>query len=81
MALALEYIKTVKDSREYYSFWQRRYYSYNINSEKHLLQKLEYLHENPVRQGLIEDPAEYKWSSASWYLSNKSVGVKIDPGM
>ncbi|MFZ1527276.1 MAG: hypothetical protein WAT19_00870 [Ferruginibacter sp.] len=41
-----------------------------------LLQKLEYIHLNPVRAGLCKYPEEYKYSSAAFYLNgNDPFGI------
>ena len=61
-------------------FWQRRYYDFNIRSDVKLKEKLEYMHNNPVRKGLSDSPENYKWSSAQWYVLKRSVGVRIDSG-
>jgi len=75
----LNYLKRARDGEEVVSFWQRRYYDFNLFSEEKLLEKLNYMHNNPVRKGLVEQASDYQWSSAQWYNQGKSVGVKIDP--
>ena len=57
--------------------WQARYYLFNIFSEKKLSEKLDYMHLNPVRRGLVIRAVDWKWSSARWYLQGKSVGIRI----
>ena len=57
--------------------WQARYYCFNIYSEKKLLEKLDYMHNNPVKSGFVQTPHEWKFSSSGHYMLNKSVGVKI----
>lgn len=52
-----------------YQFWERNPLSIEIWSEKVLIQKLKYIHENPVRSGLCRFPEEYKYSSALLYLT------------
>jgi hypothetical protein len=37
-------------------FWQPRYYDFNVWSEKKRIEKLRYIHRNPVRRGLVENP-------------------------
>jgi hypothetical protein len=44
--------------------WQRSFHSLPIDGEKMWLQKLEYIHHNPVRRGLCEAPQDFAWSSA-----------------
>jgi putative transposase len=40
-------------------FWQRRYYDFNVYSEKKLREKLDYMHMNPVREKLVRHPREW----------------------
>jgi len=54
-----------------YQFWERNPLSIEIWSEKVLLQKLNYMHENPVRAGLCKKPKDYKYSSALFYKFGK----------
>jgi putative transposase len=44
-------------------FWQPRYYDFNVHSEKKRLEKLHYIHQNPVERGLVEKPQDWLWSS------------------
>jgi len=61
--------------------WQSRYYSFNIFSMKKLKEKIDYMHENPVRAGLVLHSEDWAYSSARHYLSGKSVGLPIEaPG-
>jgi putative transposase len=46
-----------------YHFWQAGFYDFNIYSEKKLLEKLEYMHNNPVKVGLVLSPSDYEWLS------------------
>src|SRR5580704_446638 len=45
------------------SFWQKRYYDRNVRDAREFSNKLRYVHRNPVKRGLVDDPAEWKWSS------------------
>ena len=58
-------------------FWQAKYYAFEIYERAKLEEKLQYMHENPVRAGLVDHPTDWKWSSARWYLQRKSCGVPI----
>lgn len=51
--------------------------TFQIDSRQKLEEKLTYMHMNPVRAGLVEKPADWKWSSARWYEHQQSVGVPI----
>jgi putative transposase len=57
--------------------WQAKYYAFNLYSRRKLEEKLGYMHENPVRAGLVTCPCEWRWSSARYYELGKSVGVKV----
>lgn len=49
------------------SFWQRSFRSFVLTSEDGFLQKVRYIHDNPVRSGLVESAPEYRWSSARMF--------------
>jgi putative transposase len=40
-------------------FWNERYYDFNVYSEKKRVEKLRYMHRNPVKRGLCERPEEW----------------------
>ena len=62
----LEQGKVSKTDREY-QIWKREPLSIELSSEKVFLQKLEYIHYNPVKAGICIFPEEYYFSSASFY--------------
>jgi putative transposase len=64
-------------SEEY--VWERRYYDFNIRSRKKRIEKLRYIHRNPVRRELVERPEDWKWSSYRDYagLGRGTVNVTI----
>jgi putative transposase len=47
-----------------YSLWQQEKNVFSIYSEAVFMQKVNYIHLNPVRAGLVERAIEYRWSSA-----------------
>jgi putative transposase len=57
--------------------WQAGYYDFNIYSERKLLEKLNYMHRNPVEAGLVERAADWPWSSARHHEQGRSVGVPV----
>jgi putative transposase len=59
-------------------FWQPRYYDFNVWHESKLTEKLDYVHQNPVRRGLVARPEDWKWSSAPHYSTGKECGVEIE---
>jgi putative transposase len=59
-------------------FWQARYYDFNVWTEKKRIEKLRYIHRNPVARGLVESPDQWRWSSFRWYLCGEAGPVKIN---
>jgi putative transposase len=57
--------------------WQSRYDRVAIQSESAFRQKLEYIHRNPVKAGLVAAPDQWVWSSAAAYLSAEPVPIPI----
>ncbi len=49
-------------------FWKERYHATPLYDEDSFLQKLDYIHANPVRRGLSARPEEYPYSSARFYF-------------
>jgi REP element-mobilizing transposase RayT len=47
-----------------YSVWEHHPNAFQINGEDTLMQKVNYIHENPVRAGLVERAEDYRFSSA-----------------
>jgi len=64
-----EFFVNAKDRK--YQFWERNPLSIEIWSEKVFLEKLKYIHENPVRAGICKWPDDYKYSSALFYKFGK----------
>jgi putative transposase len=60
------------------SFWQKRYYDRNVRDEREFAVKLRYLHRNPVKRGLIKEPADWKWSSFRHYALREVGIVEIE---
>ncbi len=67
------------DSNGHSHFWQRGGgYDRNIVTESELFEKVEYIHQNPVRRGLVKRSTDWPWSSARWYAGDRSGPVTID---
>jgi putative transposase len=43
--------------------WQRRFYDFVVFSEKKRIEKLRYMHRNPVKRRLVLEPQQWAWSS------------------
>jgi putative transposase len=59
--------------------WQKRFYDFNACTEKKRVEKLRYMHRNPVKRGLVLSPEEWEWSSFLTYLNGDKGLVEIDP--
>ena len=61
-------------------FWQTGGgYDRNVFTEQQLLQKIAYIHQNPVRRRLVERPGDWQWSSVGHYEQEGSYeGPTID---
>lgn len=60
--------------------WQDDYWDSNVYTEPFLRQKLNYMHCNPVRAGLVNDPSEYPYSSYRNYVLGDETLIEIDMG-
>ena len=59
-------------------FWQRRYYDFNVWTEEKRVEKLRYMHRNPVKRGLVERPEEWPWSTFRHYATGETDAVEIE---
>jgi REP-associated tyrosine transposase len=48
------------------TIWQKSFYDFGIYSEEKFRQKLGYIHANPVRKGIVDDPVDYRFSSMNF---------------
>jgi putative transposase len=62
------------------SFWQARFYDFNVWSEKKRFEKLRYLHRNPVKRGLVESEEQWRWSSYRHYFLGEAGLVRVNVG-
>ena len=80
---SLEKLRHEEWKREHhYSLWQKEKNVFSVFSEAVFMQKVNYIHNNPVRAGLVERPVEYHWSSARiWQrqeLEDEPLRVDVD---
>jgi putative transposase len=59
-------------------FWMPRFYDFNVWTEKKRIEKLRYIHRNPVARGLVASPEQWPWTSFRWYSSGEVGPVKIN---
>jgi putative transposase len=82
LAVALQALKQAVSRRlgsgDGEAFWQARYYDFNVFSESKRIEKLRYMHRNPVKRGLAQQPGEWRWSSFCHYLYGEEGNVEIE---
>ncbi|MBD3749971.1 MAG: transposase [Sphingobacteriales bacterium] len=59
----------VEETERKYRFWQRDALAVLMDSKEKVIQKIDYIHHNPLQEkwGLAKTPESYKWSSANFY--------------
>ncbi|NOY99672.1 MAG: transposase [Chloroflexi bacterium] len=61
-----------------YQVWQEGSHPEAIFSLKFAQQKLDYIHENPARAGLVSDPVDWPYSSVRAYWLGETVYPTVD---
>ena len=61
-----------------FQFWKQDYHPIELDSPAKTKDRLDYLHENPVRSGLVWEPWHYKYSSAIDYYTNEHGFLEIE---
>jgi putative transposase len=59
-------------------FWQARYYDFNVRTPEKRVEKLKYIHRNPVHRGLVDKPEDWPWSSYRHYALGEVGAVPIE---
>ena len=57
--------------------WQKRFYDFNVWSERKRSEKLRYMHRNPVKRGLVAEPEQWRWSSFRSYAYGEKGLVRV----
>jgi len=74
--LALEKMILKRGNRATFKFWQTGPgYDLNLYADEKLMEKIEYIHNNPVRRSLVKSTTDWKWSSACWYAGFRNVPI------
>ena len=58
--------------------WQARYYDFNVCTADKRVEKLRYIHRNPVKRGLVDAPELWRWSSFRAYAFQEKGPVGIN---
>jgi putative transposase len=59
-------------------FWQKRYYDFNVRNGSQFVEKLRYIHRNPVKRGLCVAAEDWEWSSFRQYATGCAGTVEIE---
>ena len=59
-------------------FWQARYYDFNVFTHRKFVEKLRYIHRNPVTRGLVPAPQDWPWSSFRHFAYGERGTVEIE---
>jgi len=58
--------------------WQRRFYDFVVFTEHKRAEKLSYMHQNPVKRGLVLEPQQWRWSSFRHYEYGERGAVLVN---
>jgi putative transposase len=58
--------------------WQKRFYDFNVWTEPKRIEKLRYMHRNPVKRGLAASPELWRWSSFRAYFLGELGLVRVN---
>ena len=58
--------------------WERRFYDFNVWTERKRIEKLRYTHRNPVKRGLVQEPDQWPWSSFRSYVYGEARSVVVN---
>jgi len=58
--------------------WQSRYCDRNVRDHAEFVEKLRYIHRNPVNRGLVDRPEDWLWSSFRHYATGEGGVVEIE---
>ena len=76
--LALLAKEASKEPADDSRIWKPRFDCLVLNSEKAIRQKLEYIHFNPIRSNLADDPIKWRYSSAANYAGLSGCILEVD---
>jgi len=79
-ALKAPVLHKLKTPSGRYQYWQDGGgYDRNLHSRDEIVEKANYIHNNPVTRGLVTRPCDWPWSSARWYLGiRENAPVTVD---
>jgi putative transposase len=67
-----------EDKTEETRIWQPRFYDFNVRTEGKRMEKLRYMHRNPVKRELVREPEHWAWSSFRHYFGQEPGAVRVN---
>jgi putative transposase len=61
--------------------WQARFYDFVVYTKKKRMEKLHYMHRNPVVRGLVLEPEQWAWSSFRYYVCGERGPVLVNEAL
>jgi len=86
MLRIFKYYAKFNKNNSKYQFWQRSNKPIELTSPKWISTRINYIHNNPINAGLVENQEHYKYSSASNYITGegllivKQINLGVDIG-
>ncbi|MGR3318327.1 MAG: REP-associated tyrosine transposase [Candidatus Anammoxibacter sp.] len=74
----LEFLKKRHKRDQDYQLWQEGYHPQLIQTEEMMKQKIEYIHNNPVKRGYVDRAEYWLFSSARNYTGNDDFVLKVE---
>ena len=68
-----------KYHKQVFKLWEDRYDDFVLYEDHAIQQKFDYIHMNPVRAGLVENPEDWLYSSARNYILNDNSIIEVTP--
>jgi putative transposase len=79
LSKAIQALKlSVSVQRRERPFWLSRYYDFPVHNEEKRIEKLRYMHRNPVKRGFVDKPEDWPWSSFRHYAIGEIGTVEIE---
>jgi putative transposase len=72
--------RRLRPASESIPLWQARYYDFNVWSEQKRVEKLRYIHRNPVKRGLAPASEGWRWSRYRFYRMDEPGTVLVNQG-
>ncbi len=78
----LEFLKAAveRPDKQTHAVWEDDYMAKDVYSAWFLKEKMNYIHNNPLQPhwNLVEQPQDYEWSSARFYLLDEPAVIPVD---